>query len=178
MAISSAAELVSTTTPIIWVACLASYNAGKLWGEWIDATQDPDDIRAEIDAMLEGSPEPGAEEFAIFDYQNFGKAKIDEYEPIAEVHAKATLIEEYPEYGAELIAYCDDVEEARDKAENDYSGSYERLGDWAAEQHETSDIPEDVEPFVDWDRMAQDAKECGYILTVQSGGRVHVFHGH
>ena len=30
-------------TPRIYVACLASYNAGKLVGQWVDADQDPED---------------------------------------------------------------------------------------------------------------------------------------
>ena len=32
----------------IYVACLASYNAGRLHGTWIDATQDADDVHAAI----------------------------------------------------------------------------------------------------------------------------------
>ena len=40
-----------TDTPRIYVACLASYNAGILHGEWIDAT-DADVIREAIANML------------------------------------------------------------------------------------------------------------------------------
>lgn len=42
----------------IYAACLASYNNGCLHGAWIDAHQDVDSIRAEIDAMLRASPYP------------------------------------------------------------------------------------------------------------------------
>lgn len=43
----------------IYVACLASYNAGRLHGAWIDATQDADDIRREIaEKVLRTSPCP------------------------------------------------------------------------------------------------------------------------
>lgn len=42
----------------IYVACLASYNNGRLFGEWIDAAQDVDTIRATIAAMLRRSPYP------------------------------------------------------------------------------------------------------------------------
>lgn len=44
-------------TPRIYVASLSDYNAGTLHGEWIDATQELDDIWAEINAMLAASPE-------------------------------------------------------------------------------------------------------------------------
>lgn len=47
-----------TNTPRIYVACLASYNAGRLHGAWVDADQDPDDIEREVWAMLRKSPEP------------------------------------------------------------------------------------------------------------------------
>jgi antirestriction protein len=37
--------------PRIYVACIASYNAGILHGRWIDVT-DPDDIWERVAAML------------------------------------------------------------------------------------------------------------------------------
>lgn len=46
-----------TTTPRIWVACLASYNAGTLHGTWIDADQSADGLYAEVQTMLDASPE-------------------------------------------------------------------------------------------------------------------------
>ena len=46
-----------TTTPRIYVACLAAYNAGTLHGAWIDADQSAEAIWAEIRAMLATSPE-------------------------------------------------------------------------------------------------------------------------
>lgn len=46
------------TTPRIYVACLASYNAGTLYGRWIDASTDADEMNAAIQEMLAGSPCP------------------------------------------------------------------------------------------------------------------------
>ena len=43
------------TTPRIYVACLAAYNAGRLHGEWIDADQQIDALWAEVNAMLNRS---------------------------------------------------------------------------------------------------------------------------
>ncbi|WP_435656012.1 antirestriction protein ArdA [Brucella pituitosa] len=40
----------------IYVACLTAYNDGYLHGAWIDADQDPDQIKDEIAAMLVRSP--------------------------------------------------------------------------------------------------------------------------
>ncbi|MBS7457712.1 antirestriction protein ArdA [Coralloluteibacterium stylophorae] len=45
--------------PRIYVACLASYNNGRLHGRWIDLDgQDANDVRDEIAAMLRESPFP------------------------------------------------------------------------------------------------------------------------
>lgn len=50
-------------SPKIYVACLASYNNGKLHGAWIDASLGADHIQDEINSILKSSPETGAEEW-------------------------------------------------------------------------------------------------------------------
>lgn len=42
----------------IYVACLASYNNGRLYGRWIEASTEIEDMQAEITEMLRGSPYP------------------------------------------------------------------------------------------------------------------------
>lgn len=42
----------------IYVACLASYNNGRLHGRWIDASDDKAAMQAEVSAMLRESPYP------------------------------------------------------------------------------------------------------------------------
>lgn len=42
----------------LYVACLASYNNGRLHGAWIDASSDVDEMQEEIAAMLRASPCP------------------------------------------------------------------------------------------------------------------------
>jgi antirestriction protein len=112
---------MTTTTPRIYVACLASYNSGILHGRWIDCDQDADDIRAEIAEMLrqstcpnvevecpecegEGCDEcnhtgkvPSAEEYAIHDYENFGEWKLSEYQDIDSIAAYAAILDELSE---------------------------------------------------------------------------------
>lgn len=53
----------------IYVACLSSYNNGILWGNWVsleDKTKE--EISEEIQSILDSSPEPFAEEYAIHSY--------------------------------------------------------------------------------------------------------------
>ena len=77
------------TTPSIYAACLASYNAGRLHGVWIDATQGIDHIDAEIRIMLSESFELDAEEWAIHDYENMPpQGEYPDLEQIA--HCSAT----------------------------------------------------------------------------------------
>ncbi|MFD9563366.1 antirestriction protein ArdA [Streptomyces sp. NPDC059994] len=80
----------------IYAACLASYNNGILHGEWIDATQDPDSIGHEIQLMLDASPIPGAEEFAIHDYDDFGGLELGEYESLENLHLIALALDDFP----------------------------------------------------------------------------------
>src|SRR5690242_9229769 len=90
-------------SPRIYVADLAAYNAGRLHGAWIDADQDPDEIRAEIQKMLEASPEPGAEEYAIHDYEGFGSIRFSEFEDLDRISEMAKLIDEHGDLAAEVI---------------------------------------------------------------------------
>src|ERR1700722_1252880 len=76
--------------PRIYVASLSDYNAGRLHGEWLDAAQDPEAILAGISAMLAASPEPGAEEWAIHDYEQFCGVRLCEDECI-ESESKSAL---------------------------------------------------------------------------------------
>lgn len=86
--------------PRIYAASLSDYNAGRLHGAWIDADQDAGAIHAEIQAMLKGSPEPGAEEWAIHDYEEFGGFRLSEWESIEHVAAVAEGIAEHgPAFG-------------------------------------------------------------------------------
>lgn len=99
--------------PRVYVACLASYNAGTLHGKWIDA--------ASIDALQEGirdvlrtSHEVGAEEWAIHDYDGFGQlsTSLGEYPNVSHV---ATLGEvlcglDEGQRGAFEAWYADDPE--------------------------------------------------------------------
>ena len=59
-------------SPRIYVASLADYNEGRLYGAWIDAAQDPDDLGKAVEQMLAAAPSPCAEEWAIHDYEGFG----------------------------------------------------------------------------------------------------------
>jgi antirestriction protein len=86
--------MISTETkPRIYVACLASYNSGILHGAWFDASTDVDEMQAAINAVIESSPVPDAEEWAFHDYEGLGQ--LEEYEDLDTIAERLEAYEEY-----------------------------------------------------------------------------------
>ena len=168
---------VNVDTPKIYVACLAAYNAGILHGEWIDASQEIDEIWNELRSMLASSPVENAEEWAIHDYEGFGSLRLSEYEGIESAHELACFIEENGEFGAELLShFCGDLDDAKTALEN-YMGCYERLADYARELTEDSiEIPKSLEFYIDYEAMGKDMEMSGDVFTIQTRfDQFHVF---
>lgn len=162
----------------IYVADLAAYNNGHLHGVWIDATQDLEDIEAEVIAMLAASPVEGAEEYAVHDHEGFGDYEVSEYTSLTTLREVAFFIKEYPEFGAALLSHFgDDLEDARRAAQEDYCGCHESLADYAQGlTEETTQIPDALRPYIDYDAMARDMEMNGDVFTAETGHReVHVF---
>ena len=165
----------------IYVADLAAYNNGKLHGVWIDATQDLDDIQAQINQMLAKSPEGFAEEYAIHDYEGFCGYSVSEYDGIELVHEIACFIEEHSDVGGELLNhFSGDIDEAKKAMEDNYCGCHSSLADYAEELTEqTTEIPQHLAFYIDYERMGRDMELSGDIYTIETAhDEVHVFWGH
>lgn len=165
----------------IYVADLAAYNNGKLHGVWIDATAELDVIWDAVNAMLKASPEGFAEEWAIHDYEGFGSYRLSEYEGFERVHAIASFIEEYPAIGTELLSHFGgDLDDARKAAEENYTGLYASLADYAEELTDnTAEIPDNLAYYIDYERMGRDMELSGEIFTIETAhDEVHVFWSH
>lgn len=169
--------------PRIYVACLASYNSGVLHGAWIDATQGPDHMQDAIQEMLQQSPEPGAEEWAIHDYDGFPARIADQLGESPSLELVATLAELIEEHGETFAAwYADgrgDGLEPYELAElysDQYMGSYGSPEEWA-EEHLTDTgqldgLAEHLRPYFDCEAYALDARLSGDVWFAQlpSGG--------
>lgn len=165
----------------IYVADLAAYNNGKLHGVWIDATDEPDDIQEQINQMLAKSPEGFAEEYAIHDYEGFGDYRLGEYEGIQSAHDIACFIEDYPNLGGALLSHFGgDLEDARKAAEENYTGCYKSLADYAEEMTDNiQDIPENLAYYIDYERMGKEMELSGDIYTIETAyDEIHVFWSH
>jgi len=166
-------------TPRIYVACLAAYNAGTLHGEWIDANQSAEEIELAIQAMLARSPEPGAEEWAIHDHEGFCGVNVTEHESVASVAELATFVEEHGAVGAALVSHFGEIEDAKRALEEQQAGSGSSLADWAEEflldTGQLERVPENLRPYIDFEKYADDLELSGDIFTVEIDDTVHVF---
>lgn len=168
--------------PRIYVASLSDYNAGRLHGTWIDATQDPEDINEAVQRMLFTSPQLFAEEWAIHDYEGFGYARLSEYSSFETVSRIAQGIETHGDAFGAWIAYSGgDSEENLDKFEEAYLGRWDTLRDYAEQLAEDLGITEDVIPeehrpyiSIDIDRLVRDL-EIDLVVAKAADGGIHVF---
>ena len=168
--------------PRIYVASLTDYNAGRLYGTWIDATQEPEDIHKEVQQMLEDSPQFFAEEWAIHDYEGFGYVRLSEYSTFETVARIAHGIEEHGDAFSAWIAYSDDAsEEIVGNFEEAYLGRWDDMEDYASEVARDLGITDDVIPdryrpyiSIDIDQLASDLA-MDLIVAKATDGGIHVF---
>ena len=166
----------------IYVADLAAYNNGYLHGVWIDATLELDEMQEQVSQMLKATPlDEEAEEYAIHDYEGFGAYKVSEYEGLESVHEVACFLEEHGEVAGDVLAhFSDNLEDARKALEENYNGCYNSLADYAEElTTETSEVPEHIAFYIDYEKMGRDMELGGDVFTVETGYQeVHVFWSH
>lgn len=166
--------------PKIYIACLASYNEGRLFGEWIDATLDPELIQKEIFNMLAKSPVANAEEFAIHAYEDFGSISLGEYESMSNVHEIAIFIQKHGELGAELYAYTDNLEDSKYMLENNYHGEHDSELDFAMQLFDDCymhEVPKSIQYYIDYDAFRRDLFSSDYY-SINVNGYTHVFSHH
>lgn len=173
--------LMNELCPKIYVACLASYNAGKLHGKWLDATLEVEELLKDIKALLAKSPEPDAEEFEIHDYEGFYSAKIEKYDSLEAVHDKALFISEQGALGAALLnRYHENLAVAKEVRNDCYQGEYENELEFAMELFDDAylgSVPKCVRGYIDYEAFKTDRFIDDYFsITVQ--GRCYVFSQH
>lgn len=164
----------------IYVADLAACDIGILHGVWIDATLEQDDMQEQIGKMLASSPVRGAEEYAIHDHEGFGACDIGEHAGLEAVHELASFIERFPDFGSVLFNYFGNLKDAKKTAEDNYCGVYTSLADYAQElTEETTEIPDSLKYYIDYESMAKDMQFNGDIFTIETGYQeVHIFWNH
>lgn len=169
------------TAPQIYVACLSTYTAGRLHGEWIDANTDAEQMHADILTMLARSPEPDAEEWAIHDTDGFDGVHISEHESLDKVAAIAELLQHYP--GAVVSAFLDDwgdrgADEMVSTFTDAYGGHWTSLHAFADEVLISDDVKDaigdELYGYLDLEGYARDRELNRAFSTVEVPDGVHV----
>lgn len=174
------------SNPRIWVGSLADYNAGHLHGDWLDAAVPAEDLAAAVQQMLRRSQEPNAEEWGIFDYDNFGAYQPGEYEDLATVAAIARGI---TSHGFAFAAWASvsetDLEDLETDFEEAYLGFFESvegfvgsvLDDFDARRTLDDALPAWLAPHVriDHHAIARDLQADGLHIEPASDGGIYVF---
>ena len=174
------------TSPRIYVASLSDYNAGRLHGEWIDADQDAGELGEAVGRMLAASPEPGAEEYAIHDYQGFGPMDLGEYEPLERIALLAAGIREHGHAFGAWAALVGTDPAQLELFEDAYRGHWESVTEYADQLLDDLGATEVLEAIPDWlqpymqldvDQFARDLELGGDIRTIEGDDGVWVFSG-
>lgn len=180
-------ERLQELHPRIWIGSLADYNNGTLHGNWVDAAVDDDELLDTAKAIVASSETTDAEEWAIFDHDEFGDWKPGEYEDLTIVARVARGI---AEHGAAFACWAElhDAEPDMLAAfEDNYFGTYDSPADWAREVLGDTEIERRIETefgeelnryiHPDYDAWARDAWLSGdvYIAHKPDGG-VWIFH--
>ncbi|MCT7992422.1 antirestriction protein ArdA [Laspinema olomoucense] len=177
------------TTPAIYVACLAAYNRGISHGWWIDAVQNSDGILSDIQEMLETSPVPDAQEWAIHDFDNFEFLRISEHESLETVSRWGQLLGENPNEEQAIshyIQYCreKEVEPNHEHFQESYIGFWDDLKDFAQSDYiaEVYDYPgfekreEFWSKYVDWEYLGRELDLGGGFYIDETPNGIYVFH--
>jgi len=166
-----------TDTMRFYAACLSSYNAGKLHGVWIEASEDEDDMNEQIQAMLEKS---GGEEWEIDDHEGFP------FKPdgVSHIAAMAGFLADADDDGrrdaafAALRYHCGRISEAKDMLET-YQGVYDSKEKWGEEAFfENFEVPEHLSTYIDTEQWVIDLDCNGELHELPAkDGQVHIFWG-
>ncbi len=170
----------------IYVACLASYNAGELHGKWIDANQTADEIHAEISEMLKASREIGAEEWAVHDYEGFGEISLSEWPDIGRVSKIAGLIEDHGDafslwYNTQDAQHFE-TDELEEKFLEQWQGAHdskEAFADYLLDSTgQLKEMPELAQRYFDFEAYARDLELGGDYSFVRANGQIYAFANH
>jgi len=163
--------------PSVWIGCLASYNSGRLFGEWVEIPDDAEELREEIKRVLKKSPDPFAEEWAFMDNE-YCPNDLGENPDLDKLCEYASL---YKEHGEAVEGFCDIFGyEYIENFDDHYVGNYESFqafADQMADDTMLPDCPENISFYFDYEKFAND---LGYDYDHYTGamGDCHVFTNH
>jgi antirestriction protein len=183
LATADPANTPSGHSPRIWVGSLADYNNGQLYGAWLDATLEPDELHAAVRFMLRTSDTPGAEEWSIMDYDDFGGYEVSEWSSFATVSLIAQGIAEHGGAYAAWVNYVGDTSGELlepERFRDHYLGEWESLENYVEDVLQESGfferldeaLPEDLRRYVkvDVEGIGEEWEQGLYVVERPEGG--------
>lgn len=147
----------------IYLTNLAKYNQGSLVGKWVDLPLDPDELEKELKSVLGED-----EEYFITDYD--APFIIHEYENMNDLNDFAEKLDGLDEHDQHRVVHLLDThgfdwEQALESYEEVTFYTGMDLADVAEELVEEGifgDIPESIQGYLDYDKIARDLRIDGY----------------
>ena len=140
----------------IFVANLGAYNAGIANGEWLDANQNEDDLKAAIDSVVKKLSASG-DEYIILDSEGFYGFDVSKL-TIYQITELAEAIEEHGEAVINFIEYFGE------QSLSDFTESY--CGEYTDEKdftygflngcYDLENLPEIIKNHIDYDALSDE----------------------
>jgi len=143
--------------PAIYVGTYKKYNNGSIQGAWFDLTKF-DCLEDFIEACEELHNDEDDPELMYQDFENFPKELYSESSISESLFDYINLNDSEREIlDAYLNCIGGNIEEAMDKYEDAYYGTYESFSDFCFEHfNDTTDIPAHLDSYIDYDRVERD----------------------
>lgn len=186
LATNEQSDSASGLNPRVWVASLSDYVNGDLYGAWMNATLEPGELEAAVRFMLRNSPSRNAEEWGIFDYDDFGghavASELGEYPGTVMISLVAKGVAEHGAAFGEWVAYVGTQnEDAIARFSDHFIGEWDSFEAYVENFLEDTDfyrfldyVPEDMQGYVtvDTEQIAQDWGSDYHVVEAPNG---HVF---
>jgi antirestriction protein len=147
----------------VYIACLASYNNGILYGHWVDLDliTDKEELTTTIDYILKHSPTVGAEEYACNDWVGIPSFLADEYPNWDDVFEYLTVIQEVSDEDAYKYACeCHDSVLSKRDFNSTFMGCYSSVEEFCMEFTDNMIEINYLVNYVDWDRVWHGEYQC------------------
>ncbi|MFD6072586.1 antirestriction protein ArdA [Amycolatopsis lurida] len=142
--------------PRLYITDVASQARGIDFGIWIDANQTPEELDADIAAMLESSPTVGAAEWAVRNSEDFAGLTVPETADTVYLSRLGRGIARQGEAFAAYVDWCDPTAEQLETFSEHFVGTYGSLEEWGIAAVAALGWPEQL-------RQNLDAELVGYL---------------
>jgi antirestriction protein len=153
--------MISTEEYRIYVACLAAYNEGTLYGDWIVLNEysDIDTVMEKVSAILAESPAEGAEEWAVHALDGVdlsGEPTIEEcIEWVRNAEEVAGTCGSADVWRAYSNLFDGDADDCQDRYQGEYRGDTEFAEGYADSTGLLAEVPDSLQCYFDYEAFAR-----------------------